>query len=93
MADIEQAGLFTGPIVRVSDAQVAVLDGHGVPAEWDELCAMLGVKIVERRLRWFWALCRLRGGIPHRLASYPWTEWCCGPRGGAPLLRNMLRRQ
>ena len=46
VADVEQAGLLAGPVVRVSYTEVAVLDGHGVAAKGDELRAMLGVEVI-----------------------------------------------
>lgn len=48
--DVEQARLFTCPIVRVDDAQVAVLHGHLVAAKGHEPGAVLCMELVESGL-------------------------------------------
>ena len=47
MPHVKQARLFSSPVVRVDDAQVAVLHGHRVATEGHELGAISTVKIIE----------------------------------------------
>lgn len=45
--NIEQARLLTCPVMRLDDAQVAVLDGHVVAAKRDKPGAVLAVQLIQ----------------------------------------------
>lgn len=66
MPNVEQAGLLARPVVRVDNAHVAVLDGHGISAKWHKLGAILAVKLVQARLAQL-LVCAFRGSIPDLL--------------------------
>jgi hypothetical protein len=65
MSDVEQARLLARPVVRVDDAQVAVLHRHRIAAKWHKLGAMLAVQLIQARLAQllFWRLCRGISGV------------------------------
>lgn len=47
MPDVEEGCLFAGPFMGFADAEVGVLDWHGVAGERDHFAAMADVEIVE----------------------------------------------
>jgi hypothetical protein len=47
--DVKQTRIITRPVVRVDDAQVAVLHGHRIAAKRHKLGAVLGVKLIQSR--------------------------------------------
>jgi hypothetical protein len=49
MPDIKQTRLLARPVVRVDDAQVAVLHGHRIAAKRHKFGAVLGVKLIQSR--------------------------------------------
>jgi hypothetical protein len=47
--DVEQASFLARPVVRVDDAQVAVLHGHHVSAKGHEFGAVFAVELIQIR--------------------------------------------
>jgi hypothetical protein len=60
MPDIKQTGLLTCPVVRVNNAEVAVLHGHGIAAKRHKLGAILAVKLIQPSLAYFLLSCLRR---------------------------------
>jgi hypothetical protein len=46
VAYIEKGGFLARPVVGLGDAEVGVLDRHGVTAERDQLGAVLEVEVI-----------------------------------------------
>ena len=88
---VKQTGLLAGPVVRVDDAQVAVLHGHLVAAKRHKLGAILAMKLIQARS------CRLlsrgfRRGIADELLQLPRLQpaGACSLRSGRS--RGVLER-
>jgi hypothetical protein len=47
VADVEEGGLFAGPLVALADAEIAVLHGHAVTAKGHHFGAVSEVQVVE----------------------------------------------
>ena len=49
MSYIEQASFFSGPCMAFSDAQIRVLDRHGVPGKGNHFSAFGNMEVIEAR--------------------------------------------
>lgn len=47
MSHIEQTSLFPGPCMTLSNAQIRVLDWHGVPGEGDHFSAFGNMEVMK----------------------------------------------
>ena len=50
MSYIEQTSFFSGPCMAFSNAQIRVLDRHGVPGKGDHFSAFGNMEVMEARV-------------------------------------------
>ena len=66
VAYVKEARFLAGPMVRLSNAHIAVLYRHRITAEGNKFGAMSSMKVVERSLCWLFICPSFRGGRAQR---------------------------